>query len=79
MTAYHKQTETYVQHVKIIQPEIKENLINQAQKLMNQLREVDEKEVEEGEALRQLDGNVLDYYDDMLFQDKSTDTSDLAP
>ena len=46
---------------------------------MNQLREVDEKEVEEGEALRQLDGNVLDYYDDMLFQDKSTDTSDLAP
>ena len=68
-----------MQHVKIIQPEIKENLINQAQKLMNQLREVDEKEVEEGEALRQLDGNVLDYYDDMLFQDKSTDTSDLAP
>lgn len=34
---------------------------------MNKLREVDEKEVEEAEALRQLDGNVLDYYDDVLF------------
>lgn len=55
------------------------SFINQAEELVQQINTYEDDDLEEQEALRKQNQINIQNYDQIIFQDKNVDTSDLAP